>query len=104
MLLRQSLTKVETIFQFKDYVEQAIAFLNENGNIGRPAELLSKKQFQNEVELPAESVAIMKDILIEMNELIEALRFGFDDDDIYSTKKKQSGFGSPSNQIEGLLP
>ena len=81
------MTKIEQLEEFAAFITEGIAFLKARESTDRNSDSLREDGAKREVQLPVGVVEQMKDILLDVQAVLDRLKTGMHDGDVYSTDK-----------------
>ena len=81
------MTKIEQLEEFAAFITEGIAFLKARESTVRNSNSQSEDGTKREVQLPVGVVEQMKDILLDVQAVLDRLKTGMHDGDVYSTDK-----------------
>lgn len=81
------MTKIEQLEEFAAFITEGIAFLKARESNDRNSDSQSEDGTKREVQLPVGVVEQMKDILLDVQAVLDRLKTGMHDGDVYSTDK-----------------
>ena len=81
------MTKIEQLEEFAAFITEGIAFLKARESTDSNRDSLGEHETKREVQLPVGVVEQMKDILLDVQAVLDRLKTGMHDGDVYSTDK-----------------